>query len=267
VVIGDAGVSPLVDPERVSRADRKVLHPSRPAAAQPRATGIGIRAFLGGAPIWEPSTPGGRLHGFQLRPAGSPRRSISAPIDWDEPSGVKTIAYGQLLGQLWVAFDDGVQDLTGKVALSRPFKKANVDTDPTKFLHVHDVRGHRQHGSTLPRSSSSSDQSAPVQEALSKPGQNTLLVQPILGPSMRIEAQAIHGLVNGNPWDINNQAHEHRLIDYDVDPAKRRSWQPTESPFEHAGVDRMTQFDVYVSAQRLYGLHGRNAGRMYAVPG
>jgi len=28
--------------------------------------------------------------------------------------------------------------------------------------------------------------------------------------------------------------------------------QPTESPFEHAGVDRMTQFDVYVSAQRLY---------------
>jgi hypothetical protein len=71
---------------------------------------------------------------------------------------------------------------------------------------------------------------------------------------MRYEIQAIHGYVNGKAWDVNNQGLEHRLIDYDHgsdqvdDPQK----QPNDPPFEHAGMDRMTKFDVYVSSNRLY---------------
>jgi len=176
----------------------------------------------------------------------------------DEPSGVMVFTYGQLLGQLWVAYDDYAQDTTGKVRFTA-LQTGNIDADPTTFLHatmsVDIVSTDRRYPQLI-----ISDQDAPVQEALSLPNNNTLLIQPILGPSMRIEAEAIHGLVNGSPWDVNNQAPEHRFIDYDM--AQPGSVTiPTEPPFEHAGVDRMTRFDVYVSSQRMYlFLDGTPAG-------
>jgi len=162
--------------------------------------------------------------------------------------------FGQFLGQFWVAFDDAGSDVTGKVRFTAR-QKANVDTDPSKFLHVtlsEDIVGtDRRYPQLIV-----SDQDAPVQEGLAKTNANTLLVQPIQGPAMRLEVQAIHGLVNGNPWDINNQAKEHRLID--TEAALK---EPSDWPFEHAGMDRLTRFDVYVSSQRLYAfMDGKPAG-------
>jgi hypothetical protein len=176
----------------------------------------------------------------------------------DEPMGVKAVAFGQMLGQLWVAFDDAGQDVTGKVRFTA-LQKANIDADPSKFLHatmsVDIMSTDRRYPQLIV-----SDQDAPVQEGLSNPNNNTLLLQPITGPSMRIEAQAIHGLVNGNPWDVNNQAHEHRFIDTDEDLMGNVP-VPTEPPFDHAGMDRMTRFDIYVSSQRVYlFLDGTPAG-------
>ena len=167
----------------------------------------------------------------------------------DVLNGVKFFSYGQLFGQLWLAFDDGDQDLTGKVRFTA-LQQASVDSDPTKFLHVTMSVNIVSTGRRYPQLIIS-DQPAPVQEALANPSNNTLLVQTIYGPPMRLEAQAIHGLVGGLPWDVNNQSPEHRFIDYDMDQQAVVT-MPTESPFEHAGMDRMTRFDAYVSSQRMY---------------
>ncbi len=176
----------------------------------------------------------------------------------DEPMGIKVATFGPMLGQLWIAYDDAGQDVTGKMRFTaRP--KGNVDSDPTKFLHatmsVDIVSTDRRYPQLI-----ISDQNPPVQEGLSNPNNNTLLIQSITGPSMRIEAQAIHGLVNGHPWDVNNQAPEHRFIDCEMDQMGT-VLLPTDTPFEHAGMDRLTRFDLYVSTQRAYVfLDGRPAG-------
>jgi hypothetical protein len=65
---------------------------------------------------------------------------------------------------------------------------------------------------------------------------------------MRLETQAIHGLVNGKQWDVNNQAPGHVFLGDKDDEVIR----PTEPLLEHAGMDRLTKFDAYVSNQRLY---------------
>ena len=171
------------------------------------------------------------------------------------------LTYGQFLGQLWVAFDDTGSDVTGKVRFTAR-QMANVDPNPAKFLHVtmsvDIVSTDRRYPQMI-----ISDQKAPVQEGMSSPNHNTLLVQTIEGPSMRVEAQAIHGLVNGQSWDVNNQAPEHRFIDYDNNVGNDGAPSPAEPPFEHAGMDRLTRFDVYVSSQRMYVLFdGAPAGCM-----
>jgi len=160
------------------------------------------------------------------------------------------LTYGVFLGQMWVAYDDTGQDVTGKVRFTA-LQLARIDSDPTKFLHVTMSVDIVSTGRRYPQMIIS-DQKAPVQEGLSNPNNNTLLVQPIQGPSMRIEAQAIHGLVNGAPWNVNNQAPEHRFIDYDDNVGNDGEPSASEPPFEHAGMDRMTKFDVYVSSRRTY---------------
>jgi hypothetical protein len=168
----------------------------------------------------------------------------------DKPDNVTPIlAMGQFLGQLWEAFDDVASDTTGKLRFTAR-TKGNIDTDPNKYLHatmsVDIVSTDRRYPQLI-----ISDQDAPVQEGFANPNNNSLLVQPIQGPSMRLEIQAFHGLVAGlvGSWDVNNQAPEHRLIDYDN---YMLDAQPSDPPFEHAGMDRMTKIDVFVSSQRLY---------------
>ena len=179
----------------------------------------------------------------------------------DNPSGVRVLTYGQFLGQLWIAFDDWGQDVTGKVRLTA-LQKATVQDDPNKFLHVTwsvDIVGtDRRYPQLIV-----SDQDIPVQSGLANPANNSLLVQSIDGPSMRLEAQAIHGLVNGTPWDINNQAPGHIFLGGRYDQVIR----PTEPLFEHAGMDRMTKFDVYVSSQRLYVLFDGTPAGCTQYPG
>jgi hypothetical protein len=180
--------------------------------------------------------------------ARTPIFDVSA-YSLDAPNKV-VFTYGQFLGQMWVAFDDTGSDVTGKVRFTA-LQMANVDSDPTKFLHVTMTVDIVSTGRRYPQMMIS-DQKAPVQEGLSNPNHNTLLIQPIQGPSMRVEAQAIHGLVNGGPWDVNNQATEHRFIDYDNNVGNDGDAAAREPPFEHAGMDRMTRFDVYVSSKRTY---------------
>jgi hypothetical protein len=172
----------------------------------------------------------------------------------DEPGGVTVLTYGEALGQLWIAFDDTGQGVAGKVRLS-PRQQASIASDPTRFLHVTwsvtTAGSDRRYPQLLV-----SDQPAPVQEGFANPNGNALVVQTILGPSMRIEVQAVHGLIGVSAWDADHQDTSHSLVDYD-------SWNftgdtggqptgPAASPFEHSGVDRMTTFDAYISSDRLY---------------
>jgi hypothetical protein len=165
----------------------------------------------------------------------------------DNPGNIPLFTHGVMLGQLWTVFDDWGQDVTGKLRFTA-LQKANVDTDVTKFLHVTwsvDIVGTDRRYPQL----MVSDRDAPVQDGLTNPDQNTLLVQTINGAAMRFETQAIHGLAaNGKPWDINNQAPGHVFTGLREDDVIR----PTDPIFEHAGMDRQTTFDAYISGERLY---------------
>ncbi|MEO7035138.1 MAG: hypothetical protein ABI548_14570 [Polyangiaceae bacterium] len=170
-------------------------------------------------------------------------------LDKPGPLNVPVIAFGQFLGQFWESFDDSAHDVTGKIRISAR-TKARIDADPNKYLHatmsVDIVSTDRRYPQLL-----LTDQDIPVQEGLKNPASNNILIQPILGPSMRLEVQAFHGLVPGlvGSWDVNNQAAEHRLIDYDNEKV---SAQPNDAPFEHASMDRLTRFDAFISSQRIY---------------
>ncbi len=172
----------------------------------------------------------------------------------DKAGSQMIFTYGQFLGQFWVAYDDAASDAAGKVRFTAR-RKATVDPDASKYLHVtlsmDIVSTDRRFPQLI-----ISDQDAPVQEGLANPDNNTLLVQPTQGPPMRFEVQAIHGLVGGKPWDADNEAPEHRFIDPGAAPL-----EPVDWPFEHAGMDRLTRFDVYVSSQQIYSfMDGKPSG-------
>jgi hypothetical protein len=171
----------------------------------------------------------------------------------DNPTNVPLFAYGQFLGQLWDAFDDWKQDVTGSVRFTVQ-KMASIDADATKFLHVTWSVDSVSTGRRYPQLIVS-DQPIPVQDGFQNPNGNFLIVQTIQGPSMRFEVEAFHGLVNGHPWAVNNQAPDHALVDYDNWSGGMNTNQtipPAEPPFEHAGMDRMTKYDAYISSDRLY---------------
>ncbi len=177
----------------------------------------------------------------------------------DGTSTTEVLTYGTMLGQLWDAFDDTGSDVTGKVRFTA-LQKTLIDSDPTKFLHatwsVDIVSTDRRYPQLIV-----SDQPPPVQEGMSNPNNNTLLFQAIQGPGTRIELQAIHGLVNGHGWDVNNQAPSHVLVQPDFSNGSQSAIEPDPAIDDHMGVDRMTRFDVYVSSQRAYlFLDGAPAG-------
>ncbi|MEP6653790.1 MAG: hypothetical protein ABJA82_10545 [Myxococcales bacterium] len=174
----------------------------------------------------------------------------------DDPSGVRTFTYGAQLGQLWVAFDDTGQDVTGKLRFTAR-QTATMSSDASRYLHVgwsvNVVGTDRRYPQMIV-----SDQPAPVQSGFVNPAQNSLLVQTIDGPSMRLEIQAIHGLVGSTatgsgPWDVNRQAPNHVMVSgSNFSDAATQGNPPAEPIFEHAGMDRMTRFDAFVSSQRVY---------------
>ncbi len=171
----------------------------------------------------------------------------------DNPTNVPLFAYGQFLGQFWDAFDDWKQDVTGSVRFTAE-KATSIATDATQFLHVtwsvDTVTTGRRYPQLIV-----SDQMIPVQDGFKNTDGNFLIIQTIQGPSMRFEVEAFHGLVKGNPWAVNNQAPYHALVDYDNWSGGMNTDQtipPAEPPFEHAGMDRMTKYDAYISSERLY---------------
>jgi hypothetical protein len=171
----------------------------------------------------------------------------------DNPNNTTIFTVGSMLGQFWEAFDDTAQDVTGRVKFTAK-KQANIDTDASKFLHVtwsvNTVGTGRRYPQLLV-----SDQPIPVEDGLKNTNGNFLLIQTILGPSMRFEVEAFHGLVNGQPWAVNNQAPNHNLIDYDYwnnGINSNATIPPALSPFEQAGMDRTTKYDAYISSGLLY---------------
>jgi hypothetical protein len=183
-------------------------------------------------------------------------------------NNVPVFAFGQILGQFWDAFADTGQDVTGSVRFTAS-QMATVDSDPNKFLEltwsVNTVSTGRRYPQLI-----LGDQPPPVQDGFANPNSNTLLIQTRLGPSMLLEVQAFHGLVNGKPWAVNNQSLIHAIIDYDTwngnyngipSSATSAVIPPADPPFEHAGMDRMTQYVAYISSNRVYMfMDGQPAG-------
>jgi hypothetical protein len=171
----------------------------------------------------------------------------------DNPNNTTIFTFGNMLGQFWDAFDDTAQDVTGRVRFSA-HTQANIASDATKFLHVtwsvSTVGTDRRYPQLIV-----TDQPIPVEDGFANANGNFLLVQTIEGPSMRLEVEAFHGLVNGKPWAVNNQAPDHALIDYDNWNGGMNSnatIPPAQPPFEQAGMDRMTKYDAYISSDVLY---------------
>jgi hypothetical protein len=189
----------------------------------------------------------------------------------DAPNNVPVFTFGSFQGQLWEAFDDTGQGVTGRVRITA---KPMASVASGSFLHVtmsvNIVSTDRRYPQIIV-----SDQPAPVDcfsqncpgfgssggfaNGLGNPNSNTLLVQVIQGPSMRLETQAIHGLVKNEAWNVNNQAPEHRFLDNNANgslsAAAFAALNAAADPvFEHAGMDRMTKFDAYISSDRLYVL-------------
>jgi hypothetical protein len=187
-----------------------------------------------------------------------------ASYELDAPSNVPLFTWGQFQGQLWEAFDDTGQDVTGRVRFSAiPTATVAADTYVHVAMSVNMVSDDRRYPQII-----ISDQPAPVDcyfqpecggngNGIGNANSNVMVIQPITGPPMRVEVEAFHGLVGGNQWNVNNQAPEHRFLDSDPDSAlSDAQWAALnpggDPPFEHAGMDRMTRFDAFVSTERLY---------------
>ena len=195
----------------------------------------------------------------------------------DIPNNVALFAYGQFLGQFWEVLDDVGQDVTAFARYTAP-QTANFPSDPSQYLQVtwsvNTVSTDRRYPQLIV-----SDQPSPVQDGLANPNSNTVLIQTRFGTSMLVEVEAFHGLVNGEPWEVNNQAPPHDLVDYETwncvdgsncvggNPSSptgsAQPIPPADPPFEHAGMDRMTRYDAFISANQLYlFMDGAPAGCM-----
>jgi hypothetical protein len=153
--------------------------------------------------------------------------------------------------------------VTGSLRFTAP-TTATIDSDPSKFLHVtwsvDTVSTDRRYPQMIV-----TDQASPMEDAFVNPNSNVLLIQPFFGPMMYLEVEAFHGLFNGHPWAVNNQAPAHYLIDYNnwFQDYPSSPEQPNQPTFEAAGVDRMTTYDAFISSTLLYVfMDGTPAGCM-----
>jgi hypothetical protein len=162
--------------------------------------------------------------------------------------------WGQLQGQLWEA------SVTGRIS-ALPTATVAADTYLHVTMSVNMVSDDRRYLQMV-----ISDQPLPVDcyfqpecggNGNGNANSNSMVIQPITGPPMRIEVEAFHGLVAGQQWNVNNQAPEHRFLDSDPNSAlSDQAWAALnpagDPPFEHAGMDRMTRFDAFISTESLY---------------
>jgi hypothetical protein len=167
----------------------------------------------------------------------------------DRVNDAPVLAYGEVLGQLFLDYDD---DAGGTIAVGQftALQKAQIDPDSSRFLHV---AFSANSAATLRRYPQLivSDQDAPLFEALKNPDNDTLIFEPRGGPEISVLLAAIHGLVNGNPWAPDLPGAPIHTVN---GPPPVGAPFPFEPPFEHVGIDRMTRFDVYISSARFYVL-------------
>jgi hypothetical protein len=169
----------------------------------------------------------------------------------DVQNGTDVLSYGEVLGQLWLGYDDTDGGTLGKAQFTAT-EKASLSSDGS-YLHVTFATGI---ASTLRRFPQLilSDRDPPTDVALQDPDNHTIIFQARGGPEVTLQAVAIHGLASGSPWAVDNPdtgvtTHE---LTVRTDSGLPHQISPQKSPFEHAGIDRMTKFDVFVSPSRLY---------------
>jgi len=186
---------------------------------------------------------------------GSPLFNIGA-YALDLVDSKPLFALGMFGGQFWEVFDDAAQDTGGELRMTVP-KKTAVNTD--SFLHVtfsvDIVTTHRRYPQLI-ISDYVGDRSLENVMADGTINQNELIVQTFQSfASPRFEVEAVHNLVNGKPWQVNNQGPAQALIDDDgwnANAGANATKQPSIPLLEHGGVDRLTKFDVYISSGRIY---------------
>lgn len=185
-----------------------------------------------------------------IRKQSSRFDSIFSRIDFQ--NGTDVLSYGVALGQLWLAYDDTDGGTLGKAQFSA-LQKASISPDAARYLHVTFSTGIASTARRFPQLILS-DRDPPTDDALQDPDNHTLVFQARGGPDVTLQVVAIHGLASGTPWAVDNPdtgVKTHYLTNL-TDSGLPHQTSPQESPFEHAGIDRMTRFDVYVSKSRFY---------------
>jgi len=180
-------------------------------------------------------------------------------------------AAGMFDGQFWEVFDDAAQDTGGELRMTVP-QKTTVSAD--SFLHVtfsvDIITTHRRYPQLI-ISDYTGDKSIQDAMAATTADQNELIIQTFgsASPSPRYELEVVHGLVNGKPWQVNNQGPAQAFIDDDLwnsNAGSKAVKQPTIALLEHGGVDRMTKFDVYISSEKVYAFADNTPAGCVEVP-
>lgn len=153
-------------------------------------------------------------------------------------------SFGKELGQLWVSMADVGADVGAKLRMT-PSLKGKITAD--SFLHVTMQVDSFTTGRRYPQILIS-DQQAPVQERI--PKGRTYIVQSFGTWPPTYEFQ----VCDNRDWDVSFQCPRfdfQRTLDPN-DSDKIKSLNPSPDVGEHMGIDRPTQFDVYVSSKRAY---------------
>jgi hypothetical protein len=162
--------------------------------------------------------------------------------------GSGLFAFGQMLGEFWVAYADIASDTNGKFRMTA---KQKAQMDPSTFLHVtmevDDYSTARRYPQIL-----ISDQEAPVQYNL--PKGHTLVVETIgeISPAVDWPIDYQIQVCNLRTWDVNDQCPAYDLYHLKDSGGKTTHLAPNDEVGEHASVDHRVLFDVFASTQRAY---------------
>jgi hypothetical protein len=227
------------------------------------------RAFLKVAPNPHPKmdffasfSPNSTPETYTTVPCGAPTGNCFAAYRQQSPtfdqswiymesgptSGSGLFAYGQMMGEFWVAYADNASDTAGKFRMTAN-QKATMSAD--KFLHVTmEVDAYstaRRYPQFL-----ISDQDAPVQYLMQNG--HTLVVEPIgeITPSFTWPIDYKLEICNKRTWDVNDQCPSYDLYHIMDSAGKVANLAPNDEVGEHDSVDHRVVFDIFASTQRAY---------------
>jgi hypothetical protein len=162
--------------------------------------------------------------------------------------GTGLLAYGQMMGEYWIAYSDNGSDTNGKFRLTAN-QKATMSS--SAFLHVTmEVDAYstaRRYPQILV-----SDQDAPVQYLLQNG--HTLILEPIGEITNSFDWPIDYKLeiCNLRTWDVNNQCPSYDLYHIMDSSGKVANLAPNDEVGEHDSVDHRVVFDLFASTQRAY---------------